>query len=70
MKVVTFKDALEIIETLPEEQRECIIEIVRNRLIEARRNRLARSIKRAKREYAKGKVKRGTVDDLMQELSR
>jgi hypothetical protein len=69
MKGVTFNDALETVESLPEEQRETLIDIVRNRLIEKRRDKLAQSIKKAKEEYAQGDVKQGTVEDLMRELS-
>ena len=70
MAGVTFQKALEIIESLPTEQRESLIEIVRRRLIEERRDRLAQSIKEARGEYKQGKVKRGTVDDLMRELEK
>ena len=70
MAGMTFQKALEIIESLPEEQRESLMEIVKNRLIEERRNRLSRSIKEAKEEYRRGKVKRGSVDDLMRDLER
>jgi hypothetical protein len=70
MKSSTFNDALEVVESLPEDQRESLLEIIRNRLIEERRDKLALSIKKAKREYQKGEIRRGSVDDLMRELSR
>ena len=70
MKGATFDNVIEIIESLPEEQRESLIEIVKKRLIEERRNRLAQSIKEAKEEYMRGEVRQGTVDDLMRELSK
>ena len=70
MESVTFQKVLEIIETLPEEQRESIIEIVRHRLIEERREKLAQRIREAREEYNRGEVKQGTVDDLMHELSK
>lgn len=70
MKGVTFDKVIEIIESLPEEQRESLIEIIKRRLLEKRRDRLARSIKKAKEEYAQGKGKRGTVNELMRELPR
>jgi len=69
MKGITFNEALELIESLPEEQKESLIDIVKNRLIEERREKLAQSIKKAKKEYVRGKVRKGTVDDLMRELS-
>jgi hypothetical protein len=59
----TFQKALEIVESLPEEQRESLMDIVRRRLIEERRDRLAQSIEEAREEYKHGRVKRGTVDD-------
>jgi len=67
---ITFQKALEIIESLPEEQRESLMDIVRRRLIEERRDRLAQSIKEAREEYKRGKIRKGTVDDLMNELSK
>ena len=70
MKTITFNDALEIVESLPEEQRESLIEIVKNRLIEERRDRLAQNIKEAREECARGTIRKGTVDDLMRETSR
>ena len=69
MKRVNFQEVLEIIESFPEEQRESHIEIVKCRLVEERRNQLAQGIKEAKEEFKRGEVKRGTVDDLMRELS-
>jgi hypothetical protein len=65
---ITFQKALEVIESLPGEQRESLIDIIRRRLIEERRDQLALNIKKAKVEYKQGKVKRGTVDDMMDEL--
>ena len=70
MKTITFNDALEIVESLHEGQRESLIEIVKNRLIEERRDRLAQNIKEAREEYARGDIRKGTVDDLMRETSR
>ena len=68
MANISFQKALEVLESLPEEQRESLIDIIRKRLIEERRDRLAQNIKKAKQEYKQGQVKRGTVDDLMDEF--
>jgi ribosome recycling factor len=70
MKTGTFDEALEIIESFPEEQKESIIEIVKRRLTEERRERLAQTVKEAREEYTSGEVRRGTVDDLMLEITR
>ena len=69
MESVTFDKALEIIESFPEEQRESIIEIVKHRLAEERRERLAQTIKEAREEFDRGEVRRGSVDDLLREIS-
>jgi len=70
MKTSTFDEALEIIDSFPEEQKESIIEIVKHRLTEERRERLAQTVKEAREEYARGEVRRGTVDDLMSEITQ
>jgi hypothetical protein len=68
-KNITFQDALEVIEALPEYQQEDIVYIIHKRLIDHRREVLAKNIKKAKEEYKKGEIKRGNVNDLMRELS-
>ena len=70
MKTITFNDALEIVESLPEEQRESLIEIVKNVSQKNEGIGLAQSIKEAREEYARGDIRKGTVYDLMRETSR
>jgi hypothetical protein len=69
MKITTFDEALDIIESFPEEQRESIIEIAKRRLIEEKRERLVQTVKEAREEYARGEVRQGTVDDLIREIA-
>ena len=66
---VTFQEVLDIVESLPEYQQEDLVDIIRRRLIQQRRNRLADSVREAREEYARGETKKGTVDDLIKELS-
>jgi len=54
MENVTFQKALEVIESLPEEQRESLIDIVKRRLIEERRDRLAQRIGRREKNISVG----------------
>ena len=68
-QTVTFQDALDVVESLPEHQQEDLIDIIRRRIIEHRRDLLAENIKKARQEFARGEVKRGSVDDLMKELA-
>jgi hypothetical protein len=59
MRSIAPNDAIEVVESLPEEQRESLLEIIRNRLIEERRDKLAFGIKKAKSEYQKGEIRSG-----------
>lgn len=68
--IFTFQEALDIIESLPETQQEDLIDLIRRRLIEQKRQKIAKCIREGRKEYAKGEVKRGSVDDLMKELSK
>ena len=67
-QATTFQEALDIVESLPEYQQKTLIDIIQKRLIERKRELLAESIKEAREEYARGGIKRGTVDDLMRGL--
>ena len=66
---ITFQDALDAVETLPEEQQENLIDIIGRRLIEHRRQVIADNIATARAEYARGEVNKGSVGDLMKELA-
>ena len=68
MNPVSFQEAIEIIESFSEDQRESIIEIVRRRLAEEHRERIAVSIRQTREEWMRGEVRKGSVDDLMREI--
>lgn len=68
MIVTTFDKALEMVDSMTIEEREQLLEILHKRLIDEKREQLIKSIREAKQEYRKGKIKTGTVDDLMQEI--
>ena len=67
---ITFQEALEAIESLPGYQQEDLIDIIRRRLIDQRRDALVLRVQEARAEYAQGKTKEGTVGDLMSDLSK
>lgn len=64
----TFQEALDIVEGLPEEQQQSLFEIIHSRQKERHREALVASIEQARRELARGEVRRGTVDDLLAEI--
>ena len=65
-----FQMALEVVEDLAADDQEMLIEVVRRRLIERRRAELSEDIAAAREAYGRGDIRRGTVDDLMAELTR
>jgi hypothetical protein len=60
---VTFQEALDIVESLPESQQEELIEIVHQRLAQYRQDLFV-----SQRRGSIGEVKRNTVEALMKEL--
>jgi len=64
----TFQDALEMIEGLTLEEKELLFEIAHHRYIEERRVHLAEEVAEAREAYRTGDCRRGTVDDLLEEL--
>jgi len=64
-----FQEILETVETLPPDDQLLLIEVVRQRLIQERRAELISEVVEARQAYRRGDVRRGTVDDLLRELS-
>jgi hypothetical protein len=69
LRAVTFQEALDIVESLPEQQQENLVRIIRLRILERRRELIVQNIEEARAEYARGECRRGTVEELMKELS-
>jgi hypothetical protein len=55
-------------EELPLEDKEYAVELIQKQLIEAKRDRLSRRAKEAVANLSKGKVKQGSVEDLLKDL--
>jgi len=68
-QTMTFQEALEIIEALPEGQQDDLVDIIRRRRIERKRELLAEGIQQARAEYSRGETRRGSADDLLKELA-
>ena len=64
-----FQQAIESVEQLSPDDQALLIEIIRRRLIEQRRDGMAEEIAEARVAYRHGKVQRGTVADLIKELA-
>ena len=62
------QQALEVIETLPTEDQETLIELVRRRLAERRRIEIASNAAATLRAVREGQASYGSVDDLKRDL--
>jgi len=68
MSTVTFSEALELVESLSDEERLALVEIVNHRLVERRRDEIAESVREARENYAHGEVRKGTADEILRDL--
>lgn len=70
MNTYSFDKVLELVEEMSNDEQITLIDLIRQRLKEKRRDEIALNIIRANEEYAQGQVFRGTVDEVMAELKR
>jgi hypothetical protein len=63
-----FEEVLEKVDTMPLEEQELIIEILKNRYREKRREEILENAKKTLEEHKKGLTSKGTVADLLKEL--
>ena len=64
-----FQHALDVVEALPLDERDMVINILQKRRIEARRSQLSESIKKADGEYERGEVIAGSIDEVLAALA-
>ena len=68
MDTVRFGDVLEAVDQLSLPEQETLLEVVRRRLVEARRAEILDEVKSGEKEYEEGQCKEATPVDLMQEI--
>jgi hypothetical protein len=68
-KTPEFQEILEMVDSLSLEEKEDLINIVKHRKIEERREEIANHIAQANQEYQQGNVFRGSVDQVIAELN-
>lgn len=59
---------LDEIASLSLDEQETLLDILKRRMVEQKRLRIAREVREAQREHKGGLTKRGTVEDLMKDL--
>ncbi|NCO74377.1 MAG: hypothetical protein GW795_12565 [Cyanobacteria bacterium] len=67
-QTMQFGQILEMIDYLSLDEQDDLINIIRHRQIEKRREEIARNIIQARQDYQQGNVFRGDVDDIIAEL--
>jgi len=65
---IRFADLVEMVDRLPLEERESLVEIVRKRMADDQRRRISASIRSARRERSRGRCKPGTPDELIRKI--
>jgi uncharacterized protein YpiB (UPF0302 family) len=63
-----FQELIDMIESLPYDDQEILIDIISKRLAQYRHAKLLKEISESLDAYERGDVRRGTVDDLMRVL--
>ena len=68
-QTIQFHQILEMIDDLSLDEQDDLINIIRHRQIEKRREEIAKNIYQARQEYQQGKLFRGNIDDIITELN-
>jgi hypothetical protein len=68
MKTITLNDALSDFDSLSIDEKEYALGVFKNKLAEERRAQLAHRVHTATKNYQTGRVKTGSVRDLLKDL--
>jgi hypothetical protein len=63
-----FADVLEAAESLPVDEKEMLVDIMRHRLTDERRKILKAEIEDARRDFALGNIVPASIDEIMGEI--
>ena len=62
------QQALDVVESLPPDDQETLIDLIRHRLIERRRDEIARNAEETLQAVRDGRAQYGSVEDLRRDL--
>jgi len=68
-EISRIQQVIEAVEALPVDEQLLLVEIIRRRLVEQRRAELVAEVAEARQAYLAGDVRRGSVEELLEELS-
>jgi hypothetical protein len=66
--MITLEEAILAVNQLPFEQREMLLEIVKNQMIEARREEIAQNAQEAINAFHRGELKPQSLENIISEL--
>ena len=64
----SYGQVIDSIEALPDEQQESLMELVKRRLTERRREALIKSVQEARKEFKSGKLRPANPSDIMRKV--
>jgi hypothetical protein len=64
----TFAEVLETIENFTVDEKETLVDILRHRLRENKRQQIVKSVKESRREFEKGNLKPTSADEIIKEI--
>jgi hypothetical protein len=67
-EVSLLQQALDVVESLPPDDQETLIDLIRHRLIERRRDEIARNAQETLQAVRDGRAQYGSVEDLRRDL--
>lgn len=68
-QAAVFNEVVEAADSLSVAEQEALVDILRHRMAETRRNELLGYLREARREYHTGQAQIANVDDIMDELT-
>lgn len=68
--VLPFGDVVEAADRLSSEEQQALVDILHRRLAQAGRQRLAKEVQEARREFAEGQCQAATGEEIMREILR
>lgn len=63
-----FADVLDAVDSLPLDEKELLVDIMRHRLIDERRSEIKTNIEETREAFERGELKPATVDEIMGEI--
>ena len=67
-RTAPFQEALDMVEGLPPEDREVLIDLIQRRLVEQRRMEIARNAEETLQAVRQGCARRGSLEELKRDL--